>query len=193
MCRGLYDKLHKEEDKQITKLWELLQGQEKKEVAINSLKAAVIAIMNLPIDKSFLAESTLLTKLNAWLKDAHKKFYILYLNKISHRKHKVFMDPYSHVPKIDPNSTRLAEKSREKRFKQHAGKEKAKLTDLLINVKQVQERQVESQRQKQAEQEMQNCSFRPQIFGFGPKTKRGSSRDKCVSLYNLAKSAKKTV
>jgi len=160
-------------DEELAKdLYELLKGKEE------ALKTAIYMILNIDCEDSLDIKQS----------EMQKKFKTLYLNKIlnagSSKIEKV--SECLHTPNINPSSIRLAEKSREKRKQLVQGFNNPMLADILLATKKAQEKQNTLKKSFRAAQELKECTFHPMVSNEGLTTK-----NKCLSLYNLAKDIKK--
>ena len=116
----------------------------------------------------------------------HEQFKTFYFNKMSHSNSSFSVPQYSHTPKLNANSIKLAERSRERRkqlLKEfHDGKSyKPSIEDLLIITQKEREEQLKAKREAQTVIESKNCTFQPTT-----NEKGSNSRNKCISLYNLS-------
>eukprot|EP00826_Nyctotherus_ovalis_P049021 TRINITY_DN5854_c0_g2_i1.p3 TRINITY_DN5854_c0_g2~~TRINITY_DN5854_c0_g2_i1.p3 ORF type:complete len:208 (+),score=70.40 TRINITY_DN5854_c0_g2_i1:844-1467(+) len=158
-------------------LFEVLKEDEL--VTKDSLRSAIFGILRLEA-----AEKSEYGKF-------HKQFETLYLNRITHTTASKSIPQYSHTPQLNPNSVRLAERSRERRkqlAKEVSGSNASNLSlaDLLILARKTQKEQTEMKKSKKAVEEAKACTFHPQV-----SRKRSTSKDKCIALYDISKSAKK--
>eukprot|EP01022_Parablepharisma_sp_SALTPOND_P012866 TRINITY_DN1672_c0_g1_i1.p1 TRINITY_DN1672_c0_g1~~TRINITY_DN1672_c0_g1_i1.p1 ORF type:complete len:579 (+),score=71.24 TRINITY_DN1672_c0_g1_i1:68-1804(+) len=166
-------------------LYDTINGKCKNGINEDLLKSAVLAILRIEAkgDKKLLAL------------ELHKRFSVFYFNKMSYQKPAENPQQYSHAPTLNPNSIRLAEKSKERR-KQLAQEvsltntSNPTLTDLLMIVKKAQEKQTEAKRKKKAAEETKGCTFRPATFAKGLKSKK---EDKHIWLRNLSRPSKKSL
>ena len=137
------------EEKLTTSFYDLLK--ENNEVTQDSLKEGIFGIMR--IETKFAS-----AKLN-------EKFHELYLNKITQINPTKDAPQYSHTPRLNANSIRLAEKSKERRiqFAKENDKKTSKptLVDLLMMTKKAQAGFIETKRNKKTAEEAKCCTFRP--------------------------------
>jgi len=143
-------------------------------VTKDSLRNAIFSILRLEVKGS--------NKL-------YKQYETLYFNRITHTTTKN-VEQCSHTPQLNPNSVRLAEKSRERRkqiAKETTGDvSDLSLADLLLIAKKTQKEKMEMKRSKKAIEETKECTFNPEI-----SKRRNDPKNKCVALYNKAKNIKK--
>jgi hypothetical protein len=143
-----------------------------------TLKTAVYMILNIDCKESLdIAHSEVQKKLKAFS-----------LNRIlsagSGKVKKV--SECLHAPRINACSIKLAEKSREKRKQLVQGFTNPMLADILVATKKVQEKQNSLKKGFRAAQELKECTFHPMVSNEGL-----TAKNKCLSLYNLAKDVKK--
>lgn len=166
------------EDENAVALYETLK--EDNGISHDALQEAVLAILRLETQET-----------KSPYKKFHEKFQTLYLNKMTHSSPTKSAQQYSHTPSLNANSVRLAEKSRERRKQlikeaTNGNVSKPSIVDLLMIVKKTQEEKTEAKRHKKSEEETKECTFHPEVAN-----KRSASKDKCISLYDMSKSAKK--
>ena len=143
-----------------------------------------------------------------YIEEMHNEFKLYYINRMTYQKPVERRPDEVHAPKLDPKSVKLAEKAKAKRLQliddsnRTSAQQNLTLIDLLMVVKKAQEKQVNAERTKKQAEEDKRCTFRPAILNNTKATATNKSKkskkptatesiNKCMSLYQLAKLAKK--